>query len=165
MRTSFGHVNLTRYQKQFAEGQQSFSDFVQMMKSTRTMGSFERRYGDPLHLTDLSTRSTNRKKRVATDSARIVDPSTVINLIRKIVDWPEVFCPAESQVSELVEVQPRHTMALFLDLHGESLRAEVDIDLPSDDTNKRPYQTGTWRLMRTDGRNKRVAIATVDIER
>ena len=44
MRIAFGHVNLIHFQKQFAEGQQSFFDFLQMMKSPRTIGSFERKY-------------------------------------------------------------------------------------------------------------------------
>ena len=54
-------------------------------------------------------------------------------------------------------------MVLFLQLYGENLRAEVDIDILSGDT--RQYQTGTWRLVKNDARNKRVEVVNIDVER
>ena len=81
------------------------------------------------------------------------------------MDWPERFCPLDSRVIGLKDVEFKHTEIIFVQTpDGESLRVEAEVDKVLESV-KGQYQIGTIRLFKNDRRNKCVDITTIDVER
>lgn len=98
-----------------------------------------------------------------------MDGAIAMNLIQRIVDRGQDFCPRKSKTPTLGDVltDPKHTEIIFVTTSGsagQTLRLEADIEsVHSGAVGK--YQIGHTRLFENDRRNKRVEITTVDIER
>lgn len=97
-----------------------------------------------------------------------MDAALTMNLIQKIVSREEDFSPRRSNTLSLGDVlaNPRHTEIIFITLPNGPHRLEAEIEsVQFGGGAAGKYQIGHTRLFENNGRNKRVEMTIVDIER
>lgn len=99
------------------------------------------------------------------DYKRLGDPTLAAKMLRKIIESPSTFCPVQSRIPSLQDVNPRHMEIIFVNIQdGDNLRIEAELDCAFESDSDQ-YQVGTTKLFRDDRRNKRVEVTTLDFER
>jgi hypothetical protein len=93
-----------------------------------------------------------------------------MDLINKIVCRESDFYPRKSTTPTLGDVLalPKHTEIIFVttpDGRKYRLEAEIESAYMAEKGARGKYQIGHTRLFANDGRNKRMEITTVDMER
>ena len=103
--------------------------------------------------------------KLRTNVSRLANATIAMKTREKIVDWPERFCPLESRIVGLKDVEFKHAEIIFVRMpDGANLRIEAEVDKVLESV-KGQFQIGTIRLFKDDRRNKRVDITMVDVER
>ena len=97
-----------------------------------------------------------------------MNAALTMNLIEKIVHRVTEFSPRRSRTSNLSDVisEPKNTEIMFITTPEGPFRLEAEIEsVQFGGGGVGKYQIGHTRLFENNGRNKRVEMTVVDIER
>ncbi|KFY47354.1 hypothetical protein V495_01988 [Pseudogymnoascus sp. VKM F-4514 (FW-929)] len=119
MRVQFGTIILKRYRAEMTNHGFTFEKFVNMMGQSRTGANFEKMVGE----IELG-----------------------FQLIKKIHERPDMFCPLDNMIGNLSDIKPKQSL-IYRKCGNASYRLEADIDIT---TRGDEYQLGQNSLYKED---------------